>query len=167
MFFYQIVLYEIDFGTTIIQCLELAYFAYREYYFQFNGNIKSLPFYILPQLQLREVRNQGFFFFLVCWYNYCPTCSFNKLCLQKSFFLASQSIPIRVLNGCQIGPRTLFYYLIFLALTLPRISLRKVSLKIRLAQYYYQNICAFSNPLAFYQMGFNSLLYPWRLKPLI
>ena len=63
MLFYQIVLYEINFGATVIQCLELMYLAYREYYFQLNSNTESLFFRILPQLQLGEVRNQGFSFF--------------------------------------------------------------------------------------------------------
>ena len=63
MLFYQIILYKIDFGATIIQCLELIYFAYREYYFQLNSNIESLSFHILPQLHLGEVHNQGFSFF--------------------------------------------------------------------------------------------------------
>ena len=71
------------------------------------------------------------FLFLVCWCNYCPIYSFNKLYLQ-SFLLASQSIFIRVLDGYQIGLRTLFHYLAFLALTFPKISLKKASLKIKL-----------------------------------
>jgi len=33
MLFYQIILYKIDFSATVIQCLELMYLAYREYYF--------------------------------------------------------------------------------------------------------------------------------------
>ena len=63
MLFYQIILYKIDFGAAIIQCLELTYLAYREYYFQPNSNTESLFFYILSQLQPGEVRDQGFSFF--------------------------------------------------------------------------------------------------------
>jgi len=48
MLFYQIVLYEIDFGAAVIQCLELTYLAHREYHFQLDSNTESLSFYILP-----------------------------------------------------------------------------------------------------------------------
>ena len=76
------------------------------------------------------------FLFLVYWYDYHPVYSFNKFYLQ-SFLLAFQSIFIRVLDGCQIGFKTFFYYLVFLALTLLKKILKKGFLKVRLTQYYY------------------------------
>ena len=73
------------------------------------------------------------FLFLVYQCDYRPIYSSNELYFQ-SFLLAFQSIPIRVSDGCQISPKTFFRYLVFLALTLLKISLKKVSLKVRLAQ---------------------------------
>ena len=87
--------------------------------------------------------------------------------ISKVFFLAFQSIPIKILNGYWISPKTLFHCLVFLALTLPKISLRKVFLKVGLPQCYYQNTYAFSNPPVSYWMGSNSLLYFQRLEPLV
>ena len=166
MLFYQIVLYKIDFGAAVIQCLELTYLAYREYYFQLNSNTESLFFRILPQLQLGEVCNQGFFF-LDYQYGYRPACFSNWVYLQRNFLLTFQSVPIRVLDGCQVGPRSLFYYLRSLTLTLLNFSLRMAFLKFRFTLYCCQSACASSNPLASCQKRSGSLLYFWRLELLV
>jgi hypothetical protein len=57
---------------------------------------------------------------------------------------------MRVSDGCRISPRTLSYYLGFLALTLLIFSLSKVSLKAGSALYYYCGAHAFSNLLGSY-----------------
>ena len=165
MLFYQIILYKINFSAAIIQYLELIYFAYREYYFQLNSNIKSLSFYILPQLQLGEVYNQGFSF-LDYQYSYRPTCFSNRICLQ-SFPLTSQSVPIKMPDGYQINPRSLSCYLRSLTLTILKFSLRIASLKFRSTLYYYQSTYTSSYPPASYQKRSSSLLYLWYLGPLV
>ena len=96
--FYQIVSYKIDFSATIIQCLELAYLTYREYYIQFNSDIKSLPFYILPQLQPGKVYNQGFFF-----QNVGITIALLVLLIRFTFREISFQLLKAVLKGYQKG----------------------------------------------------------------
>ena len=156
MLFYQIILYKINFSAAIIQCLELIYLAYREYYFQLNSDIESLSFYILPQLQLEEVYNQGLF--LDYQYSYYPTYFSNRIYVQ-SFPLTSQSVPIRVLDRYQINPKSLSRYLKSLTLTILKFSLKTASLKFRSTLYYYQSTYTPSYPLASYQK--RCKLYKW------